>query len=70
MDLFITLSKLCYIVADLGKFKGIQLLLIIIFFLLLDHFRVVNRCLGREVWPGHSDPDPILTQLTDFPDHL
>ena len=29
------------------------------FFLLLDHFRVVNRCLGREVWPGHLDPDPI-----------
>ena len=40
------------------------------FFLLLDHFRVVNRCLGGEVWPGHSDPDPSLTQLTDFPDHL
>ena len=56
-----------------GRFReiqGNQLLLIIIFFLLLDHFRVVNRCLGREVWPGHSDPDPILTQLTDFPDHL
>ena len=58
MDPFITLSKLCYTVADLGKFKGIQLFLII-FFLLLNHFRVVNRFLGREVWPGHSDPDPI-----------
>ena len=32
MDPFITLSKLCYTVADLGKFKGIQLLLIIFFY--------------------------------------
>ena len=56
MDPFITLSKLCHIVADLEKFKGIQLLLINFLFT-SDPFQC--RCLGKEVWPGHSDPDPI-----------
>ena len=42
IDSFITFSKLCYIVGDLGKFKGIQLILIISF-LILNSFKVMNQ---------------------------